>query len=106
MLRLPHDDIFRRGSYSPDDVVGAHAGHVIAFARAIQDRQVVVAIGRHFAALTAGGKHWPSGWCATLALPDGARYIAALAGRDGTFAGRAERSNLYSEIPICVLVRQ
>src|SRR6185503_4374211 len=38
-LRQAHDDIFRRGSYSPVDVVGDHAGHVIAFARAIQDRQ-------------------------------------------------------------------
>ena len=86
--------------------MGDHAGHVIAFARAIQDRQVVVAIARHFVALTDGGKHWPSGWCATLALPDGARYIDALAGRDGTFSGRAELSNLFSEIPICVLLRQ
>jgi len=105
-LREAHDDIFRRGSYSPVDVVGDHAGHVIAFARAIQDRQVVVAIGRHFAALTDGGKRWPSGWRATLALPDGAPYIDALTGRDGTFSGRAELSILFSEIPICVLVRQ
>jgi maltooligosyltrehalose synthase len=86
--------------------VGDNAGHVIAFARAIQDRQVVVAIGRHFATLTDGGKRWPSGWRATLALPDGARYIDALTGRDGTFSGRAELSILFSEIPICVLVRQ
>ncbi|HEU5481325.1 MAG TPA: hypothetical protein VFU90_15875, partial [Candidatus Tumulicola sp.] len=68
--------------------------------------EVAVAIGRHFAALTGDGTHWPSGWRATLELPDGARYIDVLTGRDGTFSERAELSNLFSEIPVCALLRQ
>ena len=105
-LRQAHDDVFSHGGYRPIDVAGDHADHVIAFARTSPQGEVAVAIGRHFAALTGGGTHWPSGWRATLELPDGARYIDVLTGRDGTFSERAELSILFSEIPICALLRQ
>ena len=104
-LRQSHDDVFR-GGYVALDVSGDHAEHVIAFARTTQCDDIVIAIGRHFAALTGGGTHWPSGWRATLKLPDGARYSDALGMHDGTFTANVELADLFSAIPLCVLKRR
>jgi hypothetical protein len=62
-------------------------------------------VGRHFAPLTDGGKHWPSGWRAEVKLPSNARYIDALDKNEGTFHESVELSNLFSEIPIGILRR-
>ena len=56
--RLP--DIFVGGSYRPLEVRGAHANHVIAFARGHGRAAAIVVVGRHFAPFTQGGREWPS----------------------------------------------
>ncbi|MGN6570397.1 MAG: malto-oligosyltrehalose synthase [Pseudolabrys sp.] len=106
MVRQAHDTIFRSGGYAPLDVSGDHADHIVAFARTTSQDEIVVAIGRHFGPLTDGGKHWPSGWRASVTLPKNRTYRDALTSSDGTFSGRAELSNLFSEIPLCVLHRR
>jgi (1->4)-alpha-D-glucan 1-alpha-D-glucosylmutase len=98
-------DLFQRGAYIPLEVLGEHANHVIAFARAGQGQDLVVVIGRHFAALTADGTQWPTGWHGTVALPATARYVDALDAADGTFAESAELSDLFSSLPLSVLRR-
>ena len=105
-IRQAHDGVFRSGAYTPLEVSGEHTPHIVAFARTTPQDEIVVAIGRHFAPLTGGGRHWPSGWNAALHLPEAARYIDALGMREGTFTGGVELSNLFSEIPLCVLQRQ
>ena len=56
--RLP--DIFVRGGYQPLEVRGAHADHVIAFARTHGRTAAIVVVGRHFAPFTQGGRDWPA----------------------------------------------
>jgi maltooligosyltrehalose synthase len=104
-LRRQFADLFQRGAYIPLEVLGEHANHVIAFARAGQGQDLVVVIGRHFAALTADGTQWPTGWHGTVALPATARYVDALDAADGTFAESAELSHLFSSLPLSVLRR-
>jgi (1->4)-alpha-D-glucan 1-alpha-D-glucosylmutase len=51
--------VFARGDYRPLTVAGEHRDHVIAFARCHGEEAAIVVVGRHFAALTDGGRHWP-----------------------------------------------
>jgi (1->4)-alpha-D-glucan 1-alpha-D-glucosylmutase len=51
--------VFRRGDYRPLAVEGPHREHVIAFARVHGDDAAILIAGRHFAALTGGGRWWP-----------------------------------------------
>jgi hypothetical protein len=60
-LRHRFADIFQRGSYEPLPVAGPHADHVIAFARGFKRQRLVIAVGRHFAPLSDGGRQWPAG---------------------------------------------
>ncbi|HXD46711.1 MAG TPA: malto-oligosyltrehalose synthase [Pseudolabrys sp.] len=104
-LRQEHDEVFRHGAYRPLATGGDHAAHVIAFARACPRDEIVAVIGRHFAPLTGGGRHWPSGWHGTIELPKNARYHRALGDGKETFSGSVELSNLFSEIPLALLRR-
>src|SRR6185437_7302647 len=52
-------EVFARGDYRPLTVTGEHRDHVIAFARCHGQEAAIVVVGRHFAALTDGGRHWP-----------------------------------------------
>ena len=101
-LRRRHDTLFRRGNYVPLAVDGEHAKHVVAFARRWRGQELVVAIGRHFAPLTDGGRQWPAGWQGALILPDTARYTDVLGGR-GTRVRRAELALIFSQIPISIM---
>ena len=104
-LRQRHPDVFQRGTCIALEISGEHAAHVVANARTFRQHEIVVAVGRHFAPLADGGRRWPSDWRAVIMLPQGARYRDALQTTDVTFAGRAELSNLFSTIPIAVLLR-
>jgi (1->4)-alpha-D-glucan 1-alpha-D-glucosylmutase len=100
-LRQQHAALFQQGAYAPISVSGPHAEHVLAFARTFRDESVLVAVGRHFAALTNGGLHWPTQWQGTLATPSGEQYRDAL----GAAGHNLELSVLFQTIPIAVLVR-
>ena len=58
-LRAEYPELFAEGRYEPIATAGPHGDHVIAFARVLRRQAIVVAVGRHFAPLTDGGRHWP-----------------------------------------------
>jgi (1->4)-alpha-D-glucan 1-alpha-D-glucosylmutase len=58
-VRTEAPELFSRGRYVPMDVVGHHRKHVIAFARVLDGDAIFVAVGRHLAPFTQGGRHWP-----------------------------------------------
>ena len=104
-LRQRHAELFERGAYTARDATGEHAAHVVAFARTFRQQEIVVAVGRHFAPLTDGGRHWPSDWRAAIMLPQGGRFRDVLNDTAQTFITRAELSFSFSAIPIAVLLR-
>ncbi|SFJ84024.1 malto-oligosyltrehalose synthase [Bradyrhizobium sp. Gha] len=58
-LRNACADVFAQGDYQPLQVRGAHAGHVIAFARQHGRDAAIVVVGRQFAPFTQAGREWP-----------------------------------------------
>lgn len=64
LLRLRHDHaaLFGHGKCEAAQIDGEYANHVIGFTRTHQHGTFVVLVGRHFAPLTDGGRHWPSKW--------------------------------------------
>ena len=107
LLRLRRDyaEVFGRGSYEPLPVSGAHAGHVIAFARTWKRQQIVVAIGRRFASLTDGGRHWPAQWDAVIGSDGAARYRDLLGSCGGPQQGVLQAAKLFEHLPVAVLIR-
>ena len=107
LLRLRRDyaELFRRGSYEPLTVSGPQADHVIAFARTWKRQQLVVAVARHFAPLTDGGRHWPTGPNAVVEPTTPANFVDVI----GTCRKRRTTElnlvHLLSEMPVCVLRR-
>ena len=74
-LRREHGELFRRGSYEPLTVAGPQADHVIAFARTWKRQQLVIAVARHFAPLTDGGRRWPAGVDAVIEPPQPGNFV-------------------------------
>ena len=93
-------DLFRQGRYDPITVRGAHAEHVIAFAREFRSQRLIVVVGRHFGRLTQGGRRWPARWEAWLMLPPG-RY-ECLIGPRGSVSDTGVDA-LFGERPVSVL---
>ncbi len=58
-IRQRYGQLFTEGDYEPLAMTGTHAAHVIGFARNFKRQRIVAIIGRHFAKLTDGGRHWP-----------------------------------------------
>ncbi|QAU36057.1 malto-oligosyltrehalose synthase [Janthinobacterium sp. 17J80-10] len=52
-LRAREPELFLRGSYVPLQITGPHAGHVVAFARRLEDRTILVMV-THLAASLLG----------------------------------------------------
>lgn len=59
-LRNEFADVFAQGSYQPLEVRGAHADHVIAFARRHGRAAAIVVVGRQLAPFTQAGREWPT----------------------------------------------
>lgn len=53
-------EVFAQGDYQPLEVRGAHADHVIAFARRHGRAAAIVVVGRQFAPFTQAGREWPA----------------------------------------------
>ena len=101
-LRRQFPAIFTAGAYHPLAVAGGDRKHVIAFARGDGQESIVVAIGRHFAAVSDGGRIWPqfADWDARLVL-GGAPMRDLLRQRD------APVTTLFDTLPVAVFhVRQ
>jgi (1->4)-alpha-D-glucan 1-alpha-D-glucosylmutase len=104
LLKLRRDfiDVFQRGSYEPLPVSGPHAAHVIAFARRWKRQHIVAAVGRHFAPLTDGGRHWPHGWDAVV-TPLAAGAWDNLLAESGNPQADLQAAALFQALPVAVL---
>jgi len=104
-LRNAHAALFAQGDYRPVAVSGVHRDHVIAFARTLGRDAIVVAVGRHFAPFTDGGRHWPRAeeWDAELAL-DGLSSLRDPMSPDRTLPGpNVSISRLFDPLPVAIL---
>jgi (1->4)-alpha-D-glucan 1-alpha-D-glucosylmutase len=99
-LRRRHADLFAEGDYTPLEVTGPDAPHIVAFSRRYRARELVVIAGRHFGARTDLGKEWPRNWNFALCEKRD-RYIDAL--RERTISA-PEASRLFDDIPAAVLI--
>ncbi len=110
-LRRERPALFRDGDYVPLDVVGAHAEHVVAFARR-HDGAVLVAIaGRLYARWL--GEPGPAAlgeaaWADTavaIDLPDGTRLTDALTGASIVVEqGRIAVGAAFARLPVAALL--
>ncbi|MCK1284529.1 malto-oligosyltrehalose synthase [Bradyrhizobium sp. 44] len=81
-LRSELPDVFARGDYQPLQVRGAHADHVVAFARRHGRAAAIVAVGRHFAPFTQAGREWPALDGADATIDVTGYNVPGLAGND------------------------
>jgi (1->4)-alpha-D-glucan 1-alpha-D-glucosylmutase len=96
-LRTELPAVFRDGDYEPVEVTGPHRDHIVAFRRTAGRDRVVVAVARHFAAMTADGTRWPdAAWQAGLKLEGRQRqdFRDAL-GRGGAIPGNPEAARVF-----------
>ncbi len=101
-MRREQAELFIYGTFVPLEPQGEQAEHVIAFARDWKGQRIVAAIGRHFAALTDGGRAWPSRWDGSLDLPHG-HFTDALTADAAVRSGTQKFSDLFAAIPISIL---
>ncbi|ULL00086.1 malto-oligosyltrehalose synthase [Bradyrhizobium sp. I71] len=96
-LRNGLGDVFARGDYQPLEVRGAHADHVIAFARRHGRAAAIVVVGRHFAPFTQGGREWPAveGFDATV---DISGYTAT-----GLAGNEVRLAQAWRDLPVAVI---
>lgn len=113
-LRQNHPDLFLHGSHVPLEVKGAHAGHVIAFLRRHEHKQIWVVVprcplrllGRHATPCIAADR-WED---TSVVLPndvDARRFIALDSGHrvaDGN--GNMALSRLLDGVPVQVLTAE
>jgi (1->4)-alpha-D-glucan 1-alpha-D-glucosylmutase len=93
--------LFADGAYRPVEVKGRDRDHVLAFARVGAREAVVVAVGRLFARFSDGGRSWPAGWEAELALDGFSAIRNALA--PGLPVGDAAIAPLFDPVPVAIL---
>jgi (1->4)-alpha-D-glucan 1-alpha-D-glucosylmutase len=86
-------------------VRGLHRDHVLAFARSAGEEALIVVVGRHFAPLTDGGRHWPqaSRWDAALVLDGFASTRDALIPARKLDDGSVRVAALFDPVPVAVL---
>jgi (1->4)-alpha-D-glucan 1-alpha-D-glucosylmutase len=101
-LRHRFSDLFQRGSYEPVAITGPHAEHVVAFSRSWKRQRLVVAIGRHFAPLSDGGRQWPSGWEGAIGQATAA-YESLIGGDPGARTTDLTVAALFRDLPVSVL---
>jgi (1->4)-alpha-D-glucan 1-alpha-D-glucosylmutase len=98
-LRAQLADVFTSGDYHALEVSGPHRDHVVAFARRRGKEACIVAVARHFAAFTDGGRNWPRS-----AAFEGALNLRGFS-LENTQASEEELplAALFSEMPVAVL---
>jgi (1->4)-alpha-D-glucan 1-alpha-D-glucosylmutase len=100
-LRTQLADVFTSGDYHALEVSGPHRDHVIAFARRRGKDACIVAVTRHFAAFTDGGRDWPRGGAL-----EGALDLRGFAPEGMHAAEELPLSALFAEMPVAVLKAQ
>jgi (1->4)-alpha-D-glucan 1-alpha-D-glucosylmutase len=96
LLRAHHDypALFRDGDYEPLSV----EGDAVGFARRHRRQRLIVIAGRHFAARTEGGRHWPRPWHIGVKDESLSGYVDLLRAADGA-------SPSPGVLPVTVLVK-
>jgi len=103
--RMELRSVFVDGAYQPIAVEGRDRDQVVAFARVAGRDAVVVAVGRHFARATDGGRHWPLGaqWDAELVL-DGFSSLRDRLHADASVTGpKLPVGSLFETLPVALL---
>jgi (1->4)-alpha-D-glucan 1-alpha-D-glucosylmutase len=105
-LRNELPGLFAEKNYTPLDVAGVDAEHVVAFSRSQADRVVVVAVGRYFSRATGSGTRWPAtfDWDASITLPACFDVEDALRGKRFAAGEVIRAAQLFEHIPVAVLV--
>ncbi|OPZ00137.1 malto-oligosyltrehalose synthase [Bradyrhizobium sacchari] len=90
-------DVFAQGDYQKLEVRGAHADHVIAFARRRGRAAAIVIVGRQFAPFTQAGREWPAlqGFDATVDITG---YAAA-----GLAGNALPIARAFRDLPVAVI---
>jgi len=114
-FRRANAELFRAGTYDPLAAAGEAADHVIAFARSLSEKQVVVVATRFFMALGAPDRPpvGPEVWRSTrLPLPAGTApgvYRDCFTGRSFRIAfdgdGALELAEVLAHLPVALLAR-
>ncbi|MGZ9092724.1 MAG: malto-oligosyltrehalose synthase, partial [Rhodoplanes sp.] len=104
-LRSKMRELFTSGNYEPIEVEGAQARHILAFARTLRRDAVIVAVGRHFAPLTEGGRRWPqpSDLDAVLKLDGYAISENHLGPGANSLRGPVHVSAVFGALPIALM---
>jgi len=102
-IRRQSPALFGDAPYEPIEVTGPDRDHVVAFARWSGRDAIVVAVGRHFASKTEGGRRWPQARDWNAALSTGRFDLASDALRDEVVSRQSSLATLFSELPVAVL---
>jgi (1->4)-alpha-D-glucan 1-alpha-D-glucosylmutase len=105
-LRAQRPALFAGGAYLPLETSGRHADHLCAFARAGDGQKAVVVAPRLVTSLLSEGA--TIDWADTaVALPEGAGWRDALAGRDlGARDGKIAAAELLADFPVALLASE
>jgi len=105
-LRQRWPAVLREGAYEPLETTGPEASRVVAFRRAMDGREVVVAVGRLLAALYDGRTDGDWGGT-TVRLPSGGAFVDALTGVRIEVPGSGELSaqQAFAVLPCAVLLQ-
>jgi (1->4)-alpha-D-glucan 1-alpha-D-glucosylmutase len=115
-LRHAQAELFAHGAYIPLEAVGAGREHLIAFARTLGEREIVVAVPRLTLRLAQGHEQPPLGavWADTrLVLPDeraGGRWRdrftgALLSASGGIGEAHLVAADVFRHFPVALLER-
>ncbi|MBK5958793.1 malto-oligosyltrehalose synthase [Rhodoplanes elegans] len=104
-LRRALPAVFADGGYAPLPVEGPQAGHVLAFARTGRRDAVIVAVLRHVAPLTEGGRRWldADGLDAAVSLDGYTVKADALRPGGPVPSGTVPAKALFGPLPVAVL---
>jgi malto-oligosyltrehalose synthase len=108
-LRNRHPELFRHGTYRPLTVAGPDGQHVIAFARAWQDREIVVVVSRLLARKLRGdpASLWPDAhWLGETRIEgiDSRGWTDALSGAEiRSCSSGLAAANALAVLPVAVL---
>ena len=110
--RNGHRDLFDSGDYLPLSTNGIKAKHVCAFARRLEDQEIIVAVPRLPATLMQGREELPLNtiWADTMlssrVLSKAGRYRNLFTGREMTCASSALAcAEVFAEFPVALLER-
>src|SRR5262249_38810063 len=95
--------VFAQGDYRPLAVEGPHRDNVIAFARVHDGDAAILIAGRHFAALTDGGRRWPrpEDWRGHVLL--GGLALSGHASPPGESPDRLALARVFDAMPVAAL---